>query len=68
MTGLLGSPDDHGSYSPVSGIGATLLTWAGPVSAAQVTIGLKQPIAVSDPLRTGSYAKTLTFSLSTTAP
>jgi len=57
-----------GGYSPVSGIPATLLTSTGPASAAQVTIGLRQPIAVSDPLRTGNYAKTLTFSLSTTAP
>ena len=33
-----------------------------------VTIGLKQSIGATDPLRTGTYSKTLTFTLSTTAP
>ena len=33
-----------------------------------VTIGFKQPIKANDALRTGSYAKTLTFTLSTTNP
>jgi hypothetical protein len=46
----------------------TLLTYAGPVSNDAVAVGFKQPIAASDPLRTGAYVKTLTFTLSTTAP
>ena len=33
-----------------------------------MTISFKQPIAYKDALRTGSYAKTLTFTLSTTNP
>ena len=33
-----------------------------------MTIGFKQPIAATDALRTGNYAKTLTFTLSTTNP
>ena len=33
-----------------------------------VTIGFKQLIKANDPLRTGSYTKTLTFTLSTTNP
>ena len=33
-----------------------------------VTIGFKQSIARTEPLRTGSYAKTLTFTLSTDRP
>ena len=33
-----------------------------------VAIALKQPIAANDPLRTGSYSKTLIFTLSTTTP
>ena len=33
-----------------------------------MTIGFKQPIKASDPLRTGTYSKTLTFTLSTTNP
>jgi hypothetical protein len=46
----------------------TLLTWAHPVGNEAVSIGLKQPISASEPLRTGAYSKTLTFTLSTTAP
>ena len=46
----------------------TLLTYAGPVSANAVTIGLKQTIGASESLRTGTYSKTLTFTLSTTTP
>ena len=33
-----------------------------------VTIAFKQHIGASDALRTGSYSKTLTFTLSTTSP
>ena len=33
-----------------------------------VPITFKQAIGASDALRTGTYAKTLTFTLSTTAP
>ena len=33
-----------------------------------VAVAFKQAIAASEPLRTGNYAKTLTFTLSTTAP
>jgi hypothetical protein len=33
-----------------------------------VTIALRQTIGANDALRTGSYSKTLTFMLSTTAP
>jgi predicted acyl esterase len=43
-------------------------TYAGPVSNDVVTIGFKQPIGATDALRTGSYATTLTFTLSTTTP
>ena len=43
-------------------------TWTGPVSNDAVTIGFKQHISATQPLRTGSYSKTLTFTLSTTNP
>ena len=43
-------------------------TWDGPVSNAQATIALRQAIAATDALRTGSYSRTLTFTLSTTSP
>jgi hypothetical protein len=33
-----------------------------------VTISVKQPIGSTDALRTGTYSKTLTFTLSTTTP
>ena len=33
-----------------------------------MTIGFKQPIGADDALRTGTYSKTLTFTLSTTSP
>jgi hypothetical protein len=43
-------------------------SWAGPVSNALVNIGFTQHIAATDALRTGTYSKTLTFTLSTTTP
>jgi hypothetical protein len=42
--------------------------WTGPTSNEAVTITFKQAIAATDALRTGSYSKTLTFTLSTTTP
>jgi hypothetical protein len=43
-------------------------SWNAPVSNDQVTITFKQAIGANDALRTGTYAKTLTFTLSTTTP
>ena len=43
-------------------------TWTAPVSHDVVTVGFKQPIGAKDPLRTGTYSTTLTFTLSTTNP
>jgi hypothetical protein len=51
--------------APIPGV---LKTWSAPVSNDPVTIGFSQHIGASDALRTGSYAKTLTFTLSTTTP
>jgi hypothetical protein len=42
--------------------------WSAPVSHDMVSIGFHQPIAATDPLRTGSYSATVTFTLSTTDP
>jgi len=42
--------------------------WTAPVSNDAVTITFKQHIGAGDALRTGSYSKTLTFTLSTTTP
>jgi hypothetical protein len=38
------------------------------VSNAAVAIDFKQSIRADDALRTGTYSRTLTFTLSTTAP
>ena len=36
-------------------------SWTAPVSNDAVTISFKQHISANEPLRTGSYSKTLTF-------
>ncbi len=43
-------------------------TYDGPVSNDVVTIGFKQPVGAGDALRTGTYSRTLTFTLSTDRP
>jgi PKD domain len=43
-------------------------SWTAPVSHDPVTIGFHQPIGATDPLRTGNYSATVTFTLSTTTP
>ena len=59
-----------GTYAAVGGSSAptTVKTWSGPTSNEGVTVGFKQSIAANEPLRTGTYSKTLTFTLSTTNP
>jgi hypothetical protein len=59
-----------GALAPVGSSASplALLTYAGPVGSDAVTIDFKQSIAAADALRTGSYGKTLTFTLSTTQP
>ena len=42
--------------------------WGAPTSSEVVPIDFKQSIGANDPLRTGTYSKTLTFTLSTTNP
>jgi M6 family metalloprotease-like protein len=43
-------------------------TWSGPVSNEVTPITFSQTIGANEPLRTGSYSKALTFTLSTTNP
>jgi hypothetical protein len=59
-----------GAFSEVEGSSApaTLLTYSAPTSNDTVRLGFKQAIGSADALRTGTYAKTLTFALSTTTP
>jgi hypothetical protein len=47
---------------------STVKTYAAPVSNDNVTVDFKQSIGQNEALRTGTYAKTLTFTLSTTNP
>ncbi|HEX4344801.1 MAG TPA: amidase family protein [Solirubrobacteraceae bacterium] len=55
-------------FSPL-GVGTvSLLGYSDPISSDPITIGFKQSIGASEPLRTGTYAKTLLFTASTTSP
>jgi hypothetical protein len=56
------------AFESVSGSPLTLKSYTGPISNDPVTIDFQQSIGANEPLRTGSYAKTLTFTLSTTTP
>jgi len=42
--------------------------WTGPASNETVGVTFKQLIKANDPLRTGTYSKSVTFTLSTTTP
>jgi hypothetical protein len=55
--------DVGGSANPTQ-----LLTYSGPISNDAVTLAFRQHIGANDALRTGSYSKTLTLTLSTTEP
>jgi amidase len=60
-----------GPLSPFAPLGAgtlALLGYGAPVSNDPVTIGFKQSIGASEPLRTGTYGKTLLFTASTMTP
>jgi hypothetical protein len=47
---------------------STVKSYSGPISNDIVPVEFKQAIGANEPLRTGTYAKTLTFTLSTTNP
>jgi hypothetical protein len=60
-----------GAGGTLAGLGATpltLLTWFGPVTNDAEPVTFAQHIGSTDPLRTGAYSKTLTFTLSTDSP
>jgi X-Pro dipeptidyl-peptidase len=60
----------NGAFSLPSPLEVSLsrASWTGPVSNDAVTVAFKQHVGEGDALRTGTYSKTLTFTLSTTAP
>jgi hypothetical protein len=56
---------------PLGAVGGTplgILGYGAPVSSNAVALNFRQHIGQTDALRTGSYSKTLTFTLSTTNP
>jgi hypothetical protein len=55
------------AFNPV-GSSSNLLSWDAPTASDPVTLDFQQSIGRTEPLRTGTYAKTLTFTLSTTQP
>jgi hypothetical protein len=57
-----------GAFAAVSATPTALHAYAGPVSHDMQTVAFKQSIGAGDALRTGTYSKTLTFTLSTTQP
>src|SRR5262249_44625151 len=55
--------DVGGSAAPTP-----LKSWTNPTSNEAVTVAFQQHISAGDALRTGTYTKSLTFTLSTTTP
>ena len=63
------SASGGGNYLDLSSVNpATILSYSAPVSNDPVTVGFKQVIGATDPLRTGTYTKTITLTLSTNTP
>ncbi|MDA0168415.1 alpha/beta hydrolase-fold protein [Solirubrobacter taibaiensis] len=60
----------NGAFTLLEPLQVTLSkrTWSTPVSNDPVTVGFSQHISANEPLRTGNYSRTLTFTLSTTTP
>jgi Repeat of unknown function (DUF6923) len=58
----------NSAFGPVSGTPLNLLAYSNPASNDTVTLTFRQTIGANDALRTGTYSKTLTFTLSTTTP
>ena len=62
------SPLGVASGGGAVGASTPLLAYTGPASNDSVALAFAQDIGVNEPLRTGSYSKTLTYTLSTTTP
>ena len=58
------------AFAPITGAASPLqlLTFADPVNGDAVTIGFKQTVGAAEVLRAGTYAKTLTFTLTSVTP
>jgi len=57
----------QGTFAPLTAP-VPLVTYLGPASNDAVTVEFKQAIGAGEALRTGTYAKTLTLTLSTDEP
>jgi peptidase M1-like protein len=66
--GLQARLSPGGVFGAVGASPLTLQSYTAPISNDALVLEFKQPIAATDPLRTGTYSKTLTFTLSTTNP
>jgi 3-oxoacyl-ACP reductase-like protein len=55
-------------FANVSNAPLSLLSYGGPISNDPVSLQFRQAIGSTDALRTGTYNKTLVFTLSTTSP
>ena len=58
---------DAGAFAPLGAAPTALMSLTAPASNRAVSIGFRQHIGADEPLRTGTYGKTLSFTLSTTA-
>jgi hypothetical protein len=58
------------AFAPVTGSAnpLTILRYPSEIATDAVTITFKQSISANEGLRSGTYSKTLTFTLSTTTP
>ena len=59
---------DDGAFGVIGANPLVLHGWGGPIANDIRTLQFKQHIGATDPLRTGTYGKTLVFTLSTTQP
>ncbi len=64
------SANPNTAFAPLTGASnpLTLLNWNTWVANDPVSIVIRQRIAQNEPLTAGGYAKTITFTLSSTAP
>ncbi|MBE2319323.1 DUF1349 domain-containing protein [Solirubrobacter sp. CPCC 204708] len=60
----------NGAFSLAQPLGVSLsrAAWSAPTSREEVGVTFTQAIGASEPLRTGTYSRAVTFTLSTTAP
>jgi hypothetical protein len=57
-----------GNWGAVGSTPLLLLSYTGPMTNDPISLQFRQPIAATQRLRTGSYSKTLTFTLAPVTP